>query len=154
MATSSLYRSLSPDRRLEIVRHALKARKEIRALYVARIVAKGGGFRPVTVAKWPPDQLAEAFVRMNAQTPEDELDLLQVYYLEMHPEIQACFLDAAGVKNDKGVLPEGLEPPYASAEAVAKGAAAVRAQFGEDGAHYLRVIARYNGAAWPGLTDE
>lgn len=151
MAPVSLYRSLTAERRLALVTHLLTTRKEVRARFVARLVARGGGFRAVTVNGWPLAQLAREFVRLNAQSLEDEIELLQALYLEVEPGIQACFLDAAGVKHEGGAIDEGLEPPFADAAAVAKAAAAVREQFGEDGAHYLRTIARYNGAAWPGI---
>lgn len=123
----------------------------MRARFVARLVARGGGFRAVTVSSWPVAQLAREVVRLNAQLAEDEGDLLQALYLEVEPGIQASFLDAAGVPHEGGVMPEALEPPYASAAAVAMAAAAVRATHGEAGLHYLQTIARYNGAAWPGL---
>ena len=100
---------------------------------------------------WPPAKLAQEVVRMNAQTADDELDLLQTLYVDVEPQIQADFLAAAGVQAEGAVIPEGLEPPYATAEGVAKGAAAIRAKHGVDGEHYLRVIARYNAAAWPGV---
>ncbi len=151
MAQTSLYRSLPADRRLAIVTHLLTTRKESRALFIARIVARGGGFRAVTVSGWSRDQLAREIVRLNAQSASDEIDLLQSLYLEMRPEIQIAFLDAAGVKHEGGSIDEKLEVPYTSAEMVAKAAGVVRAQFGEDGLHYLRTIARFNGVAWPGI---
>ena len=151
MAAPSLYRSLSAERRLALVTHLLTTRKEWRARFVARLVARGGGFRAVTVNSWPPAQLAREVVRLNPQSADDEVELLQALYLEVQPEIQASFLDAAGVAHAAGVIAEGAEPPYASEAAVATGAAAVRAQHGDDGLHYLRTIARYNGAAWPGI---
>jgi hypothetical protein len=48
-------------------------------------------------------------------------------------------------------MPEELEPPFATADAVAKGAAAVVEQFGENGRHYLQTIAKYNAAGWPDI---
>ncbi len=151
MATPSLYRALPAERRLALVTHLLTTRKDMRARYVARLVARGGGFRAVTVSSWPVAQLAREVVRLNAQSAEDEVDLLQALYLEVEPAIQASFLDAAGVPHEGGVMPEALEPPYASAAAVATAAAAVRGKHGDAGLHYLQTIARYNGAAWPGL---
>ncbi len=53
MAQPSLYRALSSERRLAIITHLLATRKEMRAVLVARLVARGGGFRAVTVASWP-----------------------------------------------------------------------------------------------------
>jgi hypothetical protein len=48
-------------------------------------------------------------------------------------------------------MPPDLETPYADESAVARGAAAVREQHGEDGERYLRTLARYSPAAWPGV---
>ncbi|MBI3791006.1 MAG: hypothetical protein HY275_09015 [Gemmatimonadetes bacterium] len=151
MATPSLFRVLPAERRLQLVTHLLTTRKEIRPRLVARIVARGGGFRAATVMGWPLAQLAREFVRLNAASPEDEIDLLQALYLEVEPQLQAFFLDAAGVKHEGGTIPEDLAMPYASAERVATAAAALREKYGDDGLHYLRTIARYNGAAWPGI---
>ncbi len=153
MATTSLYRELSADRRLALVTHLLTTRKESRAFFVARIVAKGGGFRAKTVAGYSREQLAKEVVRLNAQSDNDEVELLQALYLEMRPELQIAFLDACGVKHENGSIDEKLEMPYASAATVEKGVAALRAQFGDEGLHYLRTCARYNGAAWPGLDE-
>jgi hypothetical protein len=52
------------------------------------------------------------------------------------------------------VIPEELEPPYTDAAGVARGAAAVLAQHGDDGRHYLRTLVVYNLASWPGLDTE
>jgi hypothetical protein len=151
MATPSLYRALPSDRRLALVTHLITTRQDMRARFIARIVARGGGFRAATLTRWPLAQLAREVVRLNAQTPDDEVDLLQALYVEVEPGIQVSFLDAAGVAHENGVIADSVKPPYASEAAVAKAAAALRAEFGDQGEHYLRTIARYNGAAWPGL---
>ena len=90
---------------------------------------------------------------MKAESATDELDLLQLLYLEVDPSIQVTFLDAAGVEHENGKMPESLEAPYASAEAVQRGAAAVRERHGDDGVHYLRTIARYSLEGWPGVDE-
>jgi hypothetical protein len=153
MTKTSPYRTLSPDRRVAIVTHAIKSGKEARELFVARLASRPGGFRVVTLRTWPPDKIAKEVVRTNAQTATDELDLLHRLYVEMEPQIQATFLDAAGVKNDAGQLPDDLEPPFADAPAVQRGAAAVRAQHGDEGERYLQTLARYNAHAWPGIEE-
>lgn len=122
--------------------------------YVQRLVARGGGFRAVTLQAWPAERLAREVVRLNAESPHDELDLLHTLYVELEPAVQRTFLDAAGVAHANGVMAESLEPPYADAEAVARGAVAVRAAHGEEGVRYLRTLARYSPAAWPGVTDQ
>ena len=123
----------------------------MRALMVTRMASRGGGFRPQTLLHWPADKLAREVVRLGAENADDELNLLNMLYVEFEPQIQAAFLDAAGVKHENGQMPEELEPPFAGAEAVAKGAAAVVEMFGEDGRLYLLTIAKYNGGGWPGL---
>ena len=149
MATPSPYRSLPSERRVALVTHVIKSSREARALYVQRMVARGGGFRAVTLQSWPADKLAREIVRMKAETPQDELDLLQLLYVDLEPGIQATFLDAAGVAHEGGRMAEELEPPYCDADAVRRGAAAVREQHGEDGMRYLRTLARYNREGWP-----
>ena len=151
MATPSPYRSLPAARRVELLTHAMKASREARAVYVQRLVARGGGFRAVTLKTWPVDRLAREIVRMNAETPDDELDLLQMLYVDLEPAIQTTFLDAAGVRHLNGRMADDLEPPYADEAAVRKAAAAVRDQHGADGEHYLRTLGRYSAEGWPGI---
>jgi len=153
MATPSPYRSLPAERRVALVTHALSSSREARALYVDRLVARGRGFRAVTLKAWPPDRLAREIVRTGAETPQDELDLLHLLYVELEPAIQTTFLEAAGVHHDGGRIPEELETPYADAEAVRRAAAAVRERHGADGERYLRTLARYSREAWPGIED-
>ena len=148
--SSSVYRALPVARRVALLTRLISERKEFRAQYIQRM-AKRGGFRPVTLMSWPAAKLAQEVVRMNAQSAEDEIDLLQALYVDIEPAIQTAFLQAAGVKAEGAVIDEALEMPYAEAGAVARAAALVREQFGEDGRHYLRTIARYNPSGWPGI---
>jgi hypothetical protein len=147
----SPYRSLPSDRRLAVVTHFIKSSPQARELYIQRMASRPGGFRAVTLRSWPPDRLATEVVRLNAQTPQDELDLLHLLYVELEPAIQITFLDAAGVPHENGRMAEDLEIPYADEAAVARAASAVRAQHGEDGERYLRTLARYSPVAWPGI---
>ncbi len=151
MSKSSLYRALPATRRVALVQHAIANFKGTRALYAQRLVAKGGGFRAATLVAWPVERLAREVVRLNAENAQDELELLQLLYVDLEPAIQIAFLDTAGVTHEKGAIPEGTEPPYANAEAVARAAALVKEQHGDNGLHYLGVLVRYNLAAWPGL---
>ena len=120
-------------------------------MYIQRLVSRGGGFRAVTLKTWPVDRLAREIVRMNAETADDELDLLQLLYVDLEPQIQTTFLDAAGVKHVNGKMPDDLEPPYADSDAVRRASEAVLASHGSEGVHYLRTIARYSAAGWPGI---
>lgn len=120
-------------------------------IYIQRMIAKGGGFRAVTLQSWPADRLAREVVRLNAESAQDELELLQLLYVDLEPAIQTTFLDAAGVKHENGRIDDDLDVPYTNEDGVRAGAAAVRAAHGEDGMHYLRTIARYSAAAWPGI---
>jgi hypothetical protein len=149
MATPSPFRSLSSARRVELVARALSASREARALYIQRLVARGGGFRAVTLQTWPVDRLAREIVRLNAQSSQDELDLLQLLYVDLEPAVQITFLDAAGVPHEGGRIPEDLATPYADAASVRRAAAKVRELHGADGEHYLRTLARYSREAWP-----
>jgi hypothetical protein len=148
--SGSLYRQLPAARRQALLTRLISERRDVRALYVARM-SKRGGFRAATLALWPPAKLAQEVVRMNAQTADDEVDLLQALYVDYEPAIQTDFLAAAGVKAEGAVIDEALAAPYCDAAAVTKGAAAIRAKHGADAEHYLRVIARYNPAGWPGV---
>ena len=150
--STSVYRSLPAARRVALLTRLITERKDSRAQFIQRM-AKRGGFRPVTLMSWPAAKLAQEVVRMNAQTAEDEIDLLQALYVDVEPAIQTAFLQAAGVKAEGAVIDETLEVPYAEAGAVARAAALVREQFGEDGVHYLRTIARYNPTGWPGIGE-
>lgn len=151
MPPQSPYRSLPAERRVALLVSAMSASREVRALYAGRLVARGGGFRAATLLAWPVERLAKEVVRLNAQSANDELDLLQYLYVDLEPAIQITFLDATGVKHEDGKIDEGLEPPFADADAVSRGADAVKAAHGEDGLRYLRTLVRYNLAAWPGL---
>jgi hypothetical protein len=151
MANPTPYRSLPVARRVDVVTRAIKTSRELRSVFVQRMLKKGGGFRVTTLQSWPAEKLAREIVRMNAESADDELTLLNLLYVEFEPAIQVTFLDAAGVAHDAGKLADDLPVPYATAEAVARAAAAVIAQHGDDGRHYLATIARYNGDAWPGL---
>jgi hypothetical protein len=152
MANPTPYRSLPTDKRIELVKHMITSAKEGRALYIARLAAKTG-FRPVTLQTWPADKLAHEVVRVRAETGDDELNLLHLLYVELEPGIQKTFLDAAGVKNENGVMPDDLDVPYADAAGVKHGVEAVRAQHGEDGERYLRTLARYSADGWPTIGD-
>ncbi|HEX5580293.1 MAG TPA: hypothetical protein VFX39_01880 [Gemmatimonadaceae bacterium] len=151
MRTTSPYRSLPPARRVELVTHAVKSSREARALWIQRLVARGGGFRAATLQSWPPDRLAREIVRLGAETAPDELDLMHMLYVEVEPAIQITFLDEAGVPHENGVMPDDLEPPFTDADAVRRAAALVRERHGEDGMRYLRTLARYATEAWPGI---
>ena len=153
MPTPTHYLSLPAERRVALVTHLLTASREGRALMIQRLVARGGGFRAVALNQWPVDRLAKEIVRMNAQTAQDELDLLQLLYVDLEPAIQITFLDAAGVRHENGRIPEELEVPYADADAVRRAAAAVREKHGDDGERYLRTLARYNREGWPGIEE-
>jgi hypothetical protein len=151
VANPSPYRSLPVARRVALLTTVLSSHRDTRALYIQRLVAKGGGYRAVTLQSWAPERIAREVVRLNAETASDEVELLQFLYVDAEPEIQIAFLDATGVKHEAGKIDEHVDTPYADAATVAMGAEAVREKFGEDGLHYLRTIARYNPIAWPGL---
>src|ERR1043165_1926841 len=150
MATPTPYRTLPPEKRVQLVTHVIKASKEGRAIMVQRMMSRGC-FRPVTLQSWPAEKLASEIVRMKAETGNDELDLLHLLYVELEPAIQTTFLDAAGVKHDSGKIPEELHSPYADEAGVKRAVAAVRAKHGEEGERYLKALARYDTEAWPGI---
>jgi hypothetical protein len=115
MPIPSPYRSLPPARRAALLAQALAAHRELRGVYAQRLAARGGGFRAATVQAWPAERLAREVVRLNAETPQDELDLLHFLFVELEPATQISFLDAAGVRHADGVMADDLEAPYADA---------------------------------------
>lgn len=151
MKNPALYRALPVDKRVALLVYAMQTRKPSRAAYAGRLVARGGGYRVATLLTWPVERLAREVVRRNAETAADELELLQLLYLEVDLALQVSFLDAAGVAHTDGVIPDELEPPYADAPAVAHAAEMLMATRGDEALHYLRTIAFYNGEGWPGL---
>lgn len=151
MSKPSPYRALSPERRVALVTHAMKTSREGRDQFIERLVARGGGFRAATLKTWPVDRVAREIVRMKAESSNDELDLLQLLYVDLEPAVQITFLDAAGVQHQEGKIAESLEPPYADAASVRRAASSVQEKHGPDGVHYLRTIARYSPDGWPGV---
>lgn len=149
--SNSLYRELPSAKRVALLTAVISQRKDSRAVFIQRMVSRGGGFRAATLQTWPPAKLAAEVVRLNAQTAEDELDLLQALYVDIEPAIQVLFLRVAGVKANGASIDEALEPPFADAAAVKQAADAIVAQFGADAVHYLRTIAKYAPGAWPGV---
>lgn len=147
------WRALPAARRIAILTRLCTERKEARALYIQRLIKRGGGYRAATLLSWPAERLVKEVVRLNAQTAEDEIDLLQALYVDLEPAVQTTFLTEAGVKRDGASIDESLTPPFCDAAAVQRAAAKVRAEHGEDGVHYLKTIARYNPVAWPGIED-
>ena len=153
MANSSPYRTLPAPRRLALVSHDISTSSEARDTYVRAIAARGGGFRPEKLRKWPADQLAREVVRHNLETAHDELRLMVTLYVELEPARQIEFLDATGVRRDGASIPEDLEPPFADATRIRSAAEALIATHGDEARRYLRTIARYNEAAWPDLAE-
>ena len=153
MPNISPYRSLPPERRVALLLHAINSSREARGLYTQRLIARGGGFRAVTINAWPAEKLAREMVRMKAEQPQDELDLLHLLYVELEPAIQIDFLDTARVAHERGVMPEKLQPPFADEKAVQLAAATVMQQHGADGLRYLQTLARYSAAGWPGIAE-
>ena len=151
MPNPSPYRSLPAERRVALLMSAMTTSKEARLLYTQRLLARGGGFRAVTLNSWPAEKLAREIVRMKAEQPQDELDLLHLLYVQLEPAIQIDFLDTARVSHERGVMPEDLQPPFADEAAVKLASAKVIEQHGEDGARYLHTLARYSAAGWPGI---
>jgi hypothetical protein len=153
MSIPSPYRALPPARRVELITEVMRRHKDARAGYAQRISAKGGGFRAVTLRTWPIDKLAREVVRLGAETPQDEFDLLHFLYVDLEPAVQIAFLDAAGVKHANGAIDEEAKPPFADAAQVQKAAKAIVASHNGQALHYLATLAKYHLASWPGLEE-
>ncbi len=153
MSVPSPYRTLPVARRVALLTHEVQQTRESRNAYIQRLVSGGGGFRPETLKKWPPEQLAREIVRRGIETPYDEASLLQLLYVDLEPQLQIDFLDGAGVPHEKGVIPEDLQAPCADAATVRRSAEALIAKHGDEARTYLKTISVYNGDAWPGLAE-
>ncbi len=151
MPPLSPYRSLPVERRVALVTYELKTQKEARSIFIQRLVGRGGGFRPASFQNWPAERLAQEVVKLKVESAQDELGLMQTLYVDLEPAIQTTFLDAAGVKHTNGRIDEESEPPFCSADAVARASAATIAAHGDEGERYLRTIHRYASESWPGL---
>src|ERR1041384_4248443 len=90
MAAPSPYRSLPAEKRVALVTHAVKSSREAKALYVQRMMARGG-FRQSTLMQWPAEKLAAEIVRTKAETSNDELDLLHLLYAQVVPALPTTF---------------------------------------------------------------
>jgi len=145
------YRSLPVERRVALVTYELKTQRDARAIFIQRLVSRGGGFRPASFQNWPAERLAQEVVRLKVESAQDELGLMQTLYVDLEPAIQSTFLDAAGVKHTDGRIDEDQEPPFCDAAAVETAAAALIAAHGDEGVRYLRTIHRYAAESWPGL---
>ena len=154
MKPVSPYRALPADKRQALVLHDISTNRDSREAYVQRIVKRGGGFRLETVRKRTNEQLAREIVRFGLETAQDEVGLLQTLYVELEPEIQIAFLEATRVPHEGANIAEELETPFADAETVRAAARALIESHGDAARHYLRTIALYNSAAWPGLGEE
>jgi hypothetical protein len=153
MANPTPYRTLPAAQRLTLVAHDITANRDARDTYIRAIVARGGGFRPEKLRKWPGDQLAREVVRHNLETPHDELRLMIILYVELEPALQIEFLDATGVPHEGASIPDNAEPPFAEASRIRSSAERLIEKHGDDARRYLRTIAIYNSEAWPGLLE-
>ena len=151
MTPLSPYRTLSVERRVTLVTYELKTQRDARAIFIQRLVGRGGGFRPASFRNWPAERLAQEVVRLKVESAQDELGLMQTLYVDLEPAIQSTFLDAAGVEHANGRIDENVEPPYCNEAAVRAGAEAAIAAHGDDAVRYLRTIQRYASESWPGL---
>jgi len=145
------YRSLPVERRVALVTYELKTQRDARAIFIQRLVSRGGGFRPASFQNWPAERLAQEVVRLRVESAQDELGLMQTLYVDLEPAIQTTFLDAAGVKHTDGRIDEAVEPPFCDATAVETASTALIAAHGDEGVRYLRTIHRYAAESWPGL---
>jgi len=145
------YRSLPVERRVALVTYELKTQRDARAIFIQRLVSRGGGFRPASFQNWPAERLAQEVVRLKVESAQDELGLMQTLYVDLEPAIQTTFLDAAGVKHTDGRIDEDQEPPFCDATAVETASTALIAAHGDEGVRYLRTIHRYAAESWPGL---
>lgn len=153
MKTPTPYKLLPAEQRVALITTMLTRHPHTRAAFIARLTARKGGFRAQTFQPWPADKLAREIVRVGAESVQDEVDLLQLLYVELEPAIQMTFLDAAGVRHDGGTMPEELAPPFADEAAVRRAVQAVVSSHGASADHYLLTLCTYARAGWPGIVE-
>lgn len=151
MKTLSPYKLLPVEQRTALVTAMLSRHPASRSAFITRLASRKGGFRAATFQPWPAEKIAREVVRAGVENIQDEVDLLQLLYVELEPAIQITFLDAAGVKHDNGTMPEELAPPFTDEAGTARAVRAVMASHGAAADHYLLTLATYAQAGWPGI---
>lgn len=149
----SAYQSLPSEARGAAVVLLLEREPMFKAAVIRRFVLRAGGFRPETLRQWPAKRLAREVVARRLEKPADEGYLLQLYYTDVRPEIQAAFFDLAGVPHEGARVKAPAKPPFAEPEVVLAAAKSIHERFGEEGWQYLRCLSEHASKDWPGITN-
>ena len=150
----SLWKSVSEERRLDAARsfYEDKSLKEFQGAadtYIARLK----NFRPQFVKKLPMDKRASYLAHLPL-SGELASQLLVSYHFARQRPLMGAFLNALGIENDQGLIPEGVDPEKPSTEKLAEAVAAVRKSFpGEDVDLYFQVLQSQAPEVWGGLAE-
>jgi hypothetical protein len=150
----SLWKSVSEERRLDAARsfYEDKSLTEFQGAadtYIARLK----NFRPQFVKKLPMDKRASYLAHLPL-SGELASQLLVSYHFARQRPLMGAFLNALGIENDQGLIPEGVDPEKPSTEKLAEAVAAVRKSFpGEDVDLYFQVLQSQAPEVWGGLAE-
>jgi hypothetical protein len=150
----SLWKGVSEERRLDAARsfYEDKSLKEFQGAadtYIARLK----NFRPQFVKKLPMEKRASYLAHLPL-SGELASQLLVSYHFAKQRPLMGAFLDALGIQNDQGLIPEGVDPEKPSAEKLAEAAAAARNSFpAEDVDLYFQVLQSQAPEVWGGLAE-
>jgi hypothetical protein len=150
----SLWKSVSEERRLDAARsfYEDKSLKEFQGAadtYIARLK----NFRPQFVKKLPMEKRASYLAHLPL-SGELASQLLVSYHFARQRPLMGAFLDALGIENDQGLIPEGVDPEKPSTEKLAEAVTAVRKSFpAEDVDLYFQVLQSQAPEVWGGLAE-
>jgi hypothetical protein len=150
----SLWKSVSEERRLDAARsfYEDKSLKEFQGAadtYIARLK----NFRPQFVKKLPMEKRASYLAHLPL-SGELASQLLVSYHFARQRPLMGAFLNALGIENDQGLIPEGVDPEKPSGEKLAEGVTAVRKSFpAEDVDLYFQVLQSQAPEVWGGLAE-
>src|SRR4051812_49172518 len=150
----SLWKSVPEEKRIEAAGsfYEDKSLKEFQGAadtYVARLK----NFRPQFVKKLPIEKRAAYLAHLPLST-ELASQLLVSYHFAKQRPLMGAFLDALGVKNDQGLIPEGVDPEKPSEAKLAEAVTAIRKTFPEgDVDLYLNVLQVQAPEVWSGLAE-
>ena len=154
MDVLTVWKVVPEERRLDAARafyddKSLKDFQGAADTYIARLK----NFRPQFVKKLPVEKRA-AYLAHLPLSGELASQLLVSYHFAKQRPLMGAFLDALGVKNDQGLIPDGIEPEKPSAESLAEAVKVVRSRFpAADVDLYFNVLQSQAPEIWSGLAQ-
>jgi hypothetical protein len=150
----SVWKNVPEEKRAEAARafYDDKALKEFQGAtdtYIARLK----NFRPQFVKKLPVEKRASYLAHLPL-SGEIASQLLVSYHFAKQRPLMGAFLDALGVKNEQGLIPDGVEPERPSADKLKEAVSTIRKSFPESDVDlYLSVLQAQAQDVWSGLAE-